>query len=199
MRQEVRDHLIRQYNNLDFKQPFTAIKYHFKYNNVDVNIFFDAYDNRTPSLCMILSYNKKYYYTSLNVNKTTVRTEFLVKIPPVILNQILNMHNHLDDFFEDIERHILGDNNKSVINYEKDVCFINTMKYSRSRTDLPFLFSLRKAKMTNDMFKRLSETMGIEKEILEKIQSAGFTIVRTDDVGKRKSLTAIIDNSAIFI
>jgi Holliday junction resolvase len=41
--------------------------------------------------------------------------------------------------------------------------------------------------------------MGIEREIVEKIQSAGFTIVRIDDVNKRKSLTAIIENSKISI
>jgi hypothetical protein len=101
-------------------------------------------------------------------------------------------------FFADIEEHILNDD-KRVINYERDVCFINTMKYSRSRTDLPFMFSLRKVKMSNDTLERLSETMGVEREILEKIQSAGFTIVRTDDVNKRKSLTAIIENSEISI
>lgn len=198
MRQEIRDHLIEEYNNLKLKGQFTALKYHFKHNNVDVNIFFDAYDDRTPSMSMILVYEKKYYYTPLNINNTEVRTEYLKKIPSVILNRILDKHNRLEAFFVDIEKHILDDD-KMVINYETDVCFTNTMRYSRSRTDLPFLYSLRKAKMSNDTMERLSETVGIERDILKKIQSAGFTIVRTDDVNKRKSLTAIIENAAISI
>lgn len=198
MRQEVSDHLMEEYSKLKLKKQFTALKYHFKYNNVDVNIFFDAYDEKVPSLIMILAYEKKYYYTSLNISNIKARTEYLEKIQPAILNQILDECNHLNAFFADIEEHILN-GAKRVINYERDVCFTNTMKYSRSRKDLPFMFSLRKIKMSNDMLERLSETMGVGREILEKIQSSGFTIVRTDDVNKRKSLTAIIENSEISI
>ncbi|MBD5393982.1 MAG: hypothetical protein HDR71_06870 [Lachnospiraceae bacterium] len=198
MRQEVRDHLIKEYNNLRFRRQYTAIKYRFRYNNVDVNIYFDTYDDKVPSMSMILAYARAYYYTSLNINNTEVRTEYLEKIPFAILNQILDESHHLNAFFAEIEKHIL-DNNKIVINYEKDTCFINTMKYSRSRTDLPFLQSLRKVKMPDDTLERLSETMGIDREILKKIQSEGFTIVRTDDIKKRKHLTAIIENAGISI
>lgn len=198
MRKEVRDHLIDEYDNLKFKGKFTALKYYFKHNNVDINIFFDNYDKSAPSMNMILAYNKKYYYTSLNVNNTEVRTEYLESIPLEILEQLLDDNNHLDGFFEDIEEHILS-NNKIVINYETDICFVNTMKYSRSRKDLPFLYSLRKIEMSKNTLERLSETMGIDRSVLEKIQSEGFTIVRTDDINKRKSLVAIIENSTISI
>ena len=196
MRQEVRDHLMEEYNNLEFRRQFTAIKYRFRYNNVDVNIYFDAYDDKAPSMSMILAYDRVYYYTSLNINNTEVRTEYLEKIPFAILNQILDGSHHLISFFAEIEKHIL-ENNRIVINYEKDTCFINTMKYSRLRTDLPFLQSLRKVNMPDDTLERLSETMGIDREILKKIQSEGFTIVRTDDIKKRKHLTAIIENAGI--
>ena len=135
MRLEVRDYLIDEYNNLEFRRQFTAIKYRFRYNNVDVNIYFDAYDEKAPSMSMILAYDRAYYYTSLNINNTEVRTEYLEKIPFVILDQILDESHQLISFFAEIEKHIL-ENNKIVINYEKDTCFINTMKYSRSRTDL---------------------------------------------------------------
>ena len=198
MRQEVRDYLIEEYNNLEFRRQFTAIKYRFRYNNVDVNIYFDAYDDKAPSMSMILAYDRTYYYTSLNINNTEVQTEYLEKIPFAILNQILDENYQLNSFFAEIEKHIL-ENNKIVINYEKDTCFINTMKYSRSREDLPFLQSLRKVKMPDDTLERLSETMGIDREILKKIQSEGFTIVRTDDIKKRKHLTAIIKNTDILI
>lgn len=198
MRQEVRDYLIEGYNNLEFRRQFTAIKYRFRYNNVDVNIYFDAYDDKAPSMSMILAYDRMYYYTSLNINNTEVQTEYLEKIPFAILNQILDESHQLNSFFAEIEKHIL-ENNKIVINYEKDTCFINTMKYSRSRADLPFLQSLRKVKMQDNTLERLSETMGIDREILKKIQSEGFTIVRTDDIKKRKHLTAIIENTDILI
>ena len=149
-------------------------------------------------MSMILVYNREYYYTSLNINNSGIRKEYLEKIPPAILNQILDEGHHLNDFFENIERHIL-ESNKIVINYEKDTCFTNTMRYSRTRKDLPFLQSLRKVRMKDDTLERLLETMGIDRKILEKIQSEGFTIVRTDDIKKRKHLTAVIRNAGILI
>ena len=53
--------------------------------------------------------------------------------------------------------------------------------------------------MPDDTLERLSETMGIDREILKIIQSEGFTIVRTDDIKKRKHFTAIIENVGISI
>ena len=198
MKEEVKNRLIVEYDNLKFKKKYTALKYHFKYNNVDVNIFFDNYDISAPSMIMILAYNRKYYYTSLNIKNIAIRTEYLEAIPLDILKQLLDENNHLDSFFKSVETHILS-SDIYVINYEKDILFANTMKYSRQGNDLPFLYSLRKTKMTNETLERLSETTGIDRAVLKKIQSEGFTIVRTDDVNKRKSLTAIIGNSTILI
>lgn len=198
MKEEVKNRLIVEYDNLKFKKKYTALKYHFKYNNVDVNIFFDNYDISAPSMIMILAYNRKYYYTSLNIKNVAIRTEYLEAIPLDILKQLLDENNHLDSFFKSVETHILS-SDIYVINYEKDIFFANTMKYSRQRNDLPFLYSLRKTKMTNETLERLSETTGIDRAVLKKIQSEGFTIVRTDDVNKRKSLTAIIGNLTILI
>ncbi|MBD5111395.1 MAG: hypothetical protein HDT42_02495 [Ruminococcaceae bacterium] len=198
MKKEVKDRLISEYDNLKHKERFTALKYCFRYNNVYVNIFFDNYDKNVPSMSMILAYNNKYYYTSLNIKNTAIRTEYFRKIPLDILERLLDENNHLGGFFESIETHILN-SNKAVINYERDICFANTIRYSRSENDLPFLYSLRRTKMLNDTLEQLSETMGIDRFVLRKIQSEGFTIVRTDDVNKRKSLKAIIGNLDILI
>ena len=197
MRKQVRDHLIDEYDSLKVKCKFTALKYRFVHNEVNVNIYFDNYDG-IPSMSIILSYKNKYYYTSLNINNTKVRTEYLKKIPSDILEKLLDDNKHLNAFFEDIEEHILN-NEKTVVNYKKDTCFTNTMKYSRSRKDLPFLYSLRKVKMSNDTLERLSETMSIDRSVLKNIQSQGLTVVRTDDVDKRKSLVAIIKGYTIKI
>lgn len=198
MKKEVKERLINEYDGLKYRERYTALKYCFRYNGVYVNIFFDNYDKNVPSMSLILAYNNKYYYTSLNIKNTAIRTEYFRKIPLNILERLLDENNHLDGFFESIETHILN-SKKSVVNYESDICFANTIRYSRSENDLPFLHSLRKTRMLNDTLEQLSEIMGIDRLVLRKIQSEGFTIVRTDDVNKRKSLKAIIGNLDIFI
>lgn len=198
MRKEVKDHLINEYDSLKFKKPFTALKYKFEYNSVEVNVYFDNYDKYAPSMSLILAYNNKYYYTSLNIKNTAIRKEYLEAIHQDILEQILDKNRQLDSFFESIELHIL--NNKCIpINYNKDHRFTNTIKYSRGRTDLPFFHFLRRVNMSDDTLEQLAETMGIDRYILKGIQSEGFTIVRTDDVNKRKSLRAEIKKFNLHI
>lgn len=198
MKQEVRDHLIAEYGNLKFQTKVTALKYKFEYKSVEVNIYFDNYDKNAPVMSLILAFSKEYYYTSLNIKNTSIRKEYLEDIPQNILEQILDENRKLDGIFESIETHIL--NNKGFpINYKKDVRFIKTMQYSRSRSDLPFFHFLRKVNMPNNRLEQLVETMGIDRNILEGIQSEGFTIVRTGDVNERKSLKAVIKEAGLNI
>lgn len=193
---EVKNTLRKEYNNLSYKTKITAIKYSYVYNKVGVNVYFDEYDKENPSLSMILNFEKNYYYTSLNVKNTNIRKEYLEKIPICILKQILNNDNKLDDFFYSIEEHILK-GKYVTINYKKDIFFTNTMQYSKRRFDLPFLSAIRKTRMSNDALERLHETMGIDREILFKIQSANMTLVRTSEPEKRKTLIALLDGTAI--
>ncbi|MBF0785376.1 hypothetical protein E4T80_07875 [Muribacter muris] len=192
MKNNVREKLIEEYNSLLNKNKSTSIKYYFLLNNVNVNLYFDAYDSNSPLLSMILSSEKKYYYTSLNVNNDNIRVEYLEKIPMIILEKILDKDNTLTAFFRRINEHIMN-NNGNVINYNKDVYFMNTIKFAnKSRKDLPFFHHLRKTPMSDSSLELLYQTMGITRDILRKIQSSGYTIVRTGDISKRAVLTTAL-------
>lgn len=69
-------------------------------------MFFDAYEIDSLSLCLILSYDKKYYYTSLNIKDTSIRIKYLDKVPSEILERIL-VESHLNAFYENMEKQIL--------------------------------------------------------------------------------------------
>lgn len=168
MKIEVKDMLKNEYNKLKQKSSITAIKYQYTYNKVNINLYFDEYDKLNPSLSMILVYEKEYYYTSLNVKNTNVTKEYLEKILSCILERILNKDNKLDNFFNSIDKCIL-DNKCNVINYIKDNFFTNTMKFNRSCSNLPFLYAIRKVRMSDKTLCKLYETMGIDGETLRKI------------------------------
>lgn len=200
MKAEAKEKLLEEYSKLSYKSTITAIKLVFKYNNVSVNLYFDAYDEDVPSLSMILVYNNEYYYTSLNVKNTNITKEYLIEIPQNILINILNVNNQLDDFFKEIDEHILSSESKFwPINYEKDTLFTNTPKHRGSRKDLPFLQGIRRVPMQDDTLNNLSATMGIDKDILLGIQNEKMTLVRTDDPKKRKKLTAILQGIIVKI
>lgn len=194
MKIETKEKLLEEYRSLKFPKETTAIKYWYHYNQINVNIFFDSFDDENPNLSMVLVYDKSYYYTSLNINNTSISKEFLVEIPKDILEQILDENKKLDTFFKSIEDHIAISKVK-YINYENDVIFSNTIKYCQKikRKDLPFLYGIRKVPMSNEMLNTLNETMSINIKILKKIQEHRMTIVRTSDPKKRKKLTIILD------
>ncbi len=197
MKQEVIDMLTRKYNELEHIDIRTCLKYHFVYNEVNVNIFFDAYDELNPSLTMILVFEKDYYYFPLNIKNVNIRKEYLNDLPNSMLNNIL-VDNQLTAFFENIEKELLS--SKPHINYyTKEKIFVNTIKYSKDKEKLPFLSGIRKVRMQDTTLSMLNETLGIDVEILKKIQNENMTLVRTGDILRRKKITLILNENDIHL
>lgn len=191
MRKSTKAHLINKYNSIIKKTNATCLKYCYQYNEVNVNVYFDAFDAESVVLSIVLTADDQYYYTPLNILNTGMKTEYLSNIPPQILGKIL-VNNSLDEFYIDMERHLLQ-NNPYIIDYSRDKCFVNTIRHSGSKLDLPFWSCLRKVPMSDDTLYKLSARADITLETLQKIQRAGFTLVRTADPGKRKKLTLILE------
>ena len=88
MRQEAIQKLTRDWNNLQIKARSSALKYRFEFRNVNVNVYFDYYDEEMPDLSIILVKDKDYYYTSLNILNVNIHKEYLEAIPYNILGNI---------------------------------------------------------------------------------------------------------------
>lgn len=197
MQEHVRTKLLDDYSQLKFKGNGTCVKYRYDYNGVTVNLYFDAFDLDSTSLTMILSTEKQFYFTTLNSMNTRIRKEYLPKLPPVFLDKIL-VNNELDEFYKHMENKIL-EITPIPVSYKKDTIFINTTKFQKGDIDLPFWWHLRKAHMSDDTLESLSERADISRETLLKIQKQGFTLVRTDDIDKRRSLTIILGEHGISL
>lgn len=198
MKESVKNFLTEKYNELNHKASYTCLKYHYKYKGVNVNLYFDAYDPDSLSLYLILIYEKEYYYTPLNISDSNVQKEYLKKIPQKILERIL-VNNHLTEFYENMEEHIL--NNKCIVNsYLKDIIFVNTMKYiKKDSIDLPFWDHVRRTRMQDTTLKKLMARTDISYKVLKAIQDNNSTLVRTDKISRRKKLTVILREKDIII
>lgn len=186
MREIVREYLFNKYDELQYKNKLTSLKFYYKYNGVNINLYFGAYDIDSMSFSVILNYDIEYYFTSLNIMNNTMKTEYLTDIPSKIL-----VDNKLEQFYFKMEEHIL--NNDSVrINYERDKLFVNTIKYKKSGNNLPFWHHIRKVRMTDTTLNELSEHGDISRNILIQIQNQNLTLVRTGDPRKRNNLTIIL-------
>lgn len=195
MRKQVRDKMLAEYFALPIKGKGTCSKYIYKYNNIFVNIYFDAFDEECYSLSLILSVDNQFYFTTLNIMNTNIRKEYLPELPSIFLDKIV-VNGSLDKFYYDMEEKIL--NTKSIaLSYKKDVIFTNTTNFQKSEIDLPFWWHIRKARMTDTTVEELCERADISRETLKKIQEKGWTLVRTADSSKRSKLNLILDKDKI--
>ena len=71
MKPETREKLLEEYQGLTYPKETTAIKYLYQFHQVNVNIFFDAFDSQNLNLSLVLVFQNNYYYTSLNINNTS--------------------------------------------------------------------------------------------------------------------------------
>lgn len=197
MQENVRTKLLNDYSQLEFKGKSTCVKYRYDYNGITVNLYFDAFDSDSNTLTMILSTEKQFYFTTLNSMNTRIRKEYLPKLPSVFLNKIL-VNNELDDFYKHMEGKIL-EITPIAISYKKDTIFINTTQFQKGDIDLPFWWHLRKVPMSDDTLEALSERADISRKALLEIQRQGFTLVRTDDIDKRRNLTLILSEQGISL
>lgn len=196
MTESARNKMLNDYSKLAFKGKGTCVKYKYEYNNVIVNLYFDAFDSDSLLLTLILSTEKQYYFTTLNIMNTRIRKEYLPELPSVFLSKIL-FNNELDRFYEHMEIKIL--NLEPIpISYQKDINFKTTIK-RQHKIDLPFLWYLRKAHMQDDTLEKLHERANIPRKTLLDIQEKGFTLVRTDDINKRRSLKLILGEHGITL
>ncbi|KGI57319.1 hypothetical protein [Campylobacter sp. MIT 97-5078] len=189
--------LLEKYNN--YKKVGNCIKLYYPYNGVKVNLYFDGYDKNYPSAFIILVANKSYYITSFNVDNFDEKNQYLDKIPDPILNLIKDEDNKLTSFYNEMRKRIKEDDFQDT-SYSKDIVFNNTMQYNKNKKNgNPFFHHVRAVKMTSEHFKKLFYSMNISKEKLMKIQRAGFTIVTTNDLDKRKDFHGELSNKGILI
>lgn len=198
MKEHVRIKMLNDYSKeLNFKGKGTCIKYRYVYNNVIVNLYFDAFDTYSKSLTLILSTEKQFYFTTLNIMNPSIRKEYLPELPFIFLARIL-VNNELDYFFSYMEEKIL-EITPIPTSYKKDIIFSNTTKIQRNYIDFPFWWHLRRAHMHDDTLEKLCERTDISKQTLLNIQDKGFTLVRTGDINKRRCLKIILDDYGISL
>ena len=195
MNEETRNKMMQDYSRLRFKGAGACVKYWYKYNDVNVNLYFDAYDKDCLSLTLIMIADGLFYGAPLNVMNTSLKKEYLPKLPPAFRNKI-TVYNKLDTFYEDMQKKIPTIRPYDT-NYLDDTIFSQTYKFQKGIIELPFLADKRQTRMTDAMLEQLHGQFHISRKVLYQIQRKGCTLVRTDDVARRSTLRYILNEIGI--
>ncbi|MBX0432585.1 hypothetical protein I9461_00910 [Campylobacter jejuni] len=193
MMENIKEFLKQKYLMSNLRKPQDCLKLSYQYHQVRVNIYFDYYEN-TFNLFLVLSYEKSYYFTPLNIDNLIVKNPYLNDIPKEILGQILD-NGSLKDFYDNMREHMIHDDTQKS-DYE-DYEFRNGLKSNKNNDKNPFLFCLRKTPMSEGHLNFLNTQFNISKYILQRIKAKGYTVVTTADFLKRKSITFILNECSI--
>ncbi|MBM6629279.1 hypothetical protein JTF04_06230 [Mammaliicoccus vitulinus] len=183
--------LLNDYASLNNPRETTAIKYNGTFNNTQINIYFDAWDDNNYNFQLIIHDYSDYYLTNLNIIDNNFTSKYLTGISSKLLNSI-SIDGSLEEFYIKIEEII--ENNKCIfINYNRDSMYTNTSKYSPPSEEM-YLKTLSHKNMADEMFEWARYNTNIDLDTLNNISSSNLTFVRTPDINKRKRLRVILEN-----
>lgn len=190
MRPETIENLTRTYMASTHKTSASCLKFHYEYNSVHVNVYFDAFDIQSLSLSIVLMYNQEIYFTSLNIVNNEIENRYLPNLTYEIKNHIL-VDNRLDDFYNNMEEHLSNDTPYCNYGYD-DKYFRRGVSNASNANALVFWSHIRRVRMTDQTLNQLYTQNNISYETLLAIQNNGLTLVRTADPTRRKKLTLIL-------
>lgn len=194
MKESTFQKLLDDYNKLKNPRETTAIKYEGTFNDVQINIYFDAWDEDNYNFQLILQNKPEYYLNTLNIYNNDFSSKYLPKLPDKI-KEAITVNYKLEEFYIKLE-HIIENNNCSFINYNSDKIYSNTSKYNPPEEKM-YLKTLSHKNMTKDMKDWLELNTNISLNMINKIRNSNLTFVRTSDINKRKKLNVILANNEI--
>ena len=187
MNKAARQRMFDCYDRLQNRNQETAIKFTFTYNKVSVKIYFDSYIKNEPNCVLVLNYARYSYVNCLNIYR---EKQYLAEIPRPILNAIRDENNTLIEFYKAVDNHIEHGKYEK-INYGQENSFEKNTRLARNRNANVFIKSLRHVKMSKNIYRWLVENRGVDKEVVDAIKKAGFTVVRTNDVNKHRDIVGL--------
>ncbi|MGS5041404.1 hypothetical protein [Staphylococcus saprophyticus] len=183
--------LLNDYASLNNPRETTAIKYNGTFKNIQIHIYFDAWDDNNFNFQLIIHDNSDYYLTTLNIMENSFTSKYLDGISSNLLNSIA-IDRSLEDFYLKLEE-IINNNKCIFINYNRDSIYINTSKYNPPLDEM-YLKTLSHKNMTDEMFEWARYNTNIDLDTLNNIRRSNLTFVRTPDINKRKRLRVILEN-----
>ena len=188
MNKAARQRMLDCYDRLQNRNQETVIKFTFTYNKVSVKIYFDSYIKNEPNCVLVLNYARYSYVNCLNIYR---EKQYLAEIPRPILNAIRDENNTLIEFYKAVDNHIEHGKYEK-INYGQENSFEKNTRLARNRNANVFIKSLRHVKMSKNIYRWLVENRGVDKEVVDAIKKAGFTVVRTNDVNKHRDIVGLL-------
>ncbi|WP_251423742.1 hypothetical protein [Veillonella agrestimuris] len=199
MKTTVKNRLIEAYNQLETDDAKTAIKYHFEYNLVQVNLYFDNYDFKNPSLCIFLKYKEHSYFTTLKMNNTGGSNQYLDKLNSTIRHQIIDDNGKLLSFFECIDTHIL-ERRFEKIYYGTDKSFnqaMNSKRKENGNEEFSFIKGIKRGIMSDKMENWVLQNTSVNYGDIKLVKTKKYTFIRTNDITKRIKLDIIFENKGL--
>lgn len=197
MQKNTMEKLRRIYHSLPVKGKATALKQHYLYNGVHVNVYVDFWEPKCPVLQMVLILQKEgkqtiYYLQAVSIFENGEHIKYLEGLNPEFFERLLDEERSLKKFYADMDRR-LQENEVFPVNIEKQDIVTKTREHQVNQKHVhPYLWRLRRDNMSQEHFERLRGVLSVPEEILSEIRKQGYTVETTPDVQKRVTMQMLL-------
>lgn len=198
MQRATMERLRNIYNSLPVKGKSTALKQHYVYNGVHVNVYVDFWEPKCPVLQMVLILQREeaqtiYYLQSVSIFENGAHKKYLEEANLEILERLLDEEKSLKTFYADMDVRLL-ENEVFPVNIEKQEIVVRTREYQGNQTQIyPYIWRLRRDNMSQDHFEKLRDVLSFSEKVLSAIREQGYTVITTPDSMKRVSLQVLLE------
>lgn len=167
----------------------TGMKFMYRFQEVEVNVYFDGYDEKIPVMILVLKHKDVYSFLPCNVRELSEETFAKYDIPEQMKAQLLNQQSfHL---FLDRLAHEIAAEECIIRNYKADLRFKRLEQREYQRYGMyPFFGGIVKGVMEDGYLEKLHTRMTMSKDVLRRIQQSGHTVVTVERCKERKKLAS---------
>lgn len=165
----------------------TCLKFMYYFNKMEVNVYFDGYDEDLPHLALLLKYQGEYSFLLCNIEKLSEKTFECSDIKEEIKEQMLcggSFQKFTECLMEQIstEEFILR-------NYKSDLAFKCFAKQGyEEKGILPFFGGFQKGNMRDWEVERFHSCFPISKEALLFAKKKGYKMITVYHCKDRKKI-----------
>ena len=187
MKEKIVKKLCEKYNEYEAGKAI-GMKFMYRFQDMEVSVYFDGFDEQYPLFVLILKYKAEYAFIPLNLWEKEEQILENRNLPDEILQRMF-CEGTLNAFWERLEQEL--DVGTGVFrNYKADMCFKRLLqKEYEVYGNSPFFGGFVPGNMEKWEVEKFQKCLTISPDILHQVQEQGYSIKLVERCKERKKIS----------
>lgn len=188
MKEKIVKKLYEKYNEYEAGKAI-GMKFMYRFQDMEVSVYFDGFDEQYPVFVLILKYKSEYAFIPLNPWEEEARVLENRNLPEGILQRMF-CDGTLEAFWMRLEQEL--DAGMGVFrNYKADMCFKRLLQEEyKVYGNSPFFGGFVPGNMETWEVEKFQKCLSISTDVLQQVQEQGYSIKLVERCKERKKISA---------